>query len=56
MKEIEPMLDKAPLENTALHPRFGALNAQDWFMLVEMHYRHHLRQLDRLKKGLVSSL
>lgn len=56
MKEIEPKLDQAPLKNTAMHPRFGALHAKDWFMLVEMHYRHHLQQLDRLKKGLVSSL
>jgi hypothetical protein len=49
MKEIEPMLDKAPLMNTVLHPRFGALNAKEWFKLVEMHYRHHLQQKDRLK-------
>jgi hypothetical protein len=50
MKEIEPMIEKAPLENTFPHPRLGALNAKEWFMLVEMHYRHHLHQKDRLSK------
>ncbi|RAP28452.1 hypothetical protein C2W64_04886 [Brevibacillus laterosporus] len=27
-----------------MHPGFGALNAQEWYVLVEMHYRHHLLQ------------
>lgn len=52
MKVIEPTIEKAPLQNTVSHPRFGALNAKEWFMLVEMHYRHHLQQEDRLKKDL----
>jgi hypothetical protein len=24
------------------------LNATEWFAIVEMHYRHHLRQKERL--------
>lgn len=51
MKEIEPALDQSPLLNTARHPRLGGLNAKEWYMLIEMHYRHHLQQMDRLKKG-----
>ncbi|MBT2770920.1 hypothetical protein J7J47_01565 [Halomonas sp. ISL-60] len=35
-----------------LHPGFGALNAKEWFLLIEMHYRHHLSQLERLKQNL----
>lgn len=54
MKEIGPMLDQATLQNTVSHPRFGALNAREWFLLVEMHYRHHLLQKDRLKQALES--
>ncbi|SFL99088.1 DinB superfamily protein [Paenibacillus sp. 1_12] len=56
MKEIEPLLEKESLQQTVPHPRFGGLNAKEWFMLVEMHYRHHLRQKDRLKKELASNL
>lgn len=53
MKEIEPALEKASKQNTVSHPRLGGLCAEEWFLLVEMHYRHHLLQLDRLKQGLV---
>ncbi|OPA75221.1 hypothetical protein BVG16_21720 [Paenibacillus selenitireducens] len=49
MEEIEPRLAEAPLQNTVAHPRFGPLNALEWFKLTEMHYRHHLLQLERLK-------
>lgn len=35
-----------------LHPRLGALNAQEWFRLIAMHYQHHFLQLDRLKMNL----
>ncbi|SEB82935.1 DinB family protein [Paenibacillus sp. GP183] len=52
MKEIEPTIENAPLQNTVSHPRLGALNAKEWFMLIEMHYRHHLLQKERLKKEL----
>lgn len=50
MKEIEPALAEASAESTVPHPRFGALDAKEWFLLIEMHYRHHLRQLERLKQ------
>lgn len=52
MKEAEPTLEKAPKQNTVTHPSFGGLCAEEWFLLVEMHYRHHLLQLDHLKQGL----
>lgn len=52
MREIEPILEKASKQNTVPHPSFGGLCAEEWFLLVEMHYRHHLLQLDRLKQGL----
>ncbi|GAA3402916.1 DinB family protein [Paenibacillus hodogayensis] len=48
MRQIEPELDSIPLSRTAAHPRLGALNAKEWFSLIEMHYRHHLRQKERL--------
>ncbi|MDU0200871.1 MULTISPECIES: DinB family protein [Paenibacillus] len=49
MKNTEPTLSKVPESRKILHPGFGALNANEWFLLIEMHYRHHLSQLERLK-------
>jgi DinB superfamily len=48
MKETEPTLQEIPDDNRTAHPGLGALNAVEWFALVEMHYRHHLLQNERL--------
>jgi len=52
MIAAEPLVHMAPPQNKLVHPGFGALNAAEWFMLVEMHYRHHLRQKERLERFL----
>lgn len=52
MKEIQPALEESSAQCTVPHPRFGGLNALEWFLLVEMHYRHHLLQLNRLKQAI----
>ncbi len=36
---------------TVAHPRLGGLNAWEWFWLVEMHYRHHIHQQQRLEEA-----
>jgi hypothetical protein len=48
MREIEPVLEQIPAEHTAPHPRLGELTAKEWFTLIAMHFRHHLRQKERL--------
>ena len=35
----------------AIQPAMGWLNAQEWFYLHEMHYRHHLRQKTELENA-----
>ncbi|MDR0270412.1 DinB family protein [Paenibacillus sp.] len=55
MKETEPLVHSASPQNKLVHPGFGALNAAEWFMLVEMHYRHHLRQKERLESFLAGN-
>lgn len=50
MKRTESALSQASEAYKIPHPRLGALNAKEWFLLVEMHYRHHLLQLDRLSQ------
>lgn len=49
MKRTEANLCKKTASKKIVHPGFGALNAKEWFLLIEMHYRHHLLQLKRLK-------
>ncbi len=34
------------------HPRLGMLSAAEWYQLIEMHFRHHLRQKRRLESEL----
>ncbi|MET4081256.1 hypothetical protein ABIB40_001201 [Pedobacter sp. UYP30] len=33
------------------HPRLGYLNAQQWFRFIEIHLKHHLKQLTRIEKS-----
>ncbi|WP_340026437.1 DinB family protein [Paenibacillus sp. FSL K6-1096] len=56
MRETLPKLEHAPLHSTVPHPRLGPFNATEWYLLIEMHYRHHLLQLDRLKKAIGASV
>lgn len=37
-------------EYKTLHPPFGFLNAAEWFCMMEMHFRHHLRQKEELEQ------
>ncbi|MEO2211383.1 DinB family protein [Paenibacillus amylolyticus] len=52
MRSTEPLVYQASVNNKIRHPRLGALNAQEWFLLIEMHYRHHFLEFDRLKSNL----
>jgi hypothetical protein len=61
MKQIEPQINQDSCDATdaskaakhkIAHPRFGYLDAKEWFVLIEMHFRHHLLQLARLKQKL----
>jgi uncharacterized damage-inducible protein DinB len=36
------------------HPRMGMLNAKEWFAFIDVHTRHHRRQLGRIKKQLAT--
>jgi hypothetical protein len=35
-------------EGKTIHPGFSYLSAKEWYKLVEMHWRHHLRQKKEL--------
>ncbi|HEY0177827.1 MAG TPA: hypothetical protein VGC08_15700, partial [Pedobacter sp.] len=33
------------------HPRLGYLNAAQWLRFIEIHLRHHLKQLKRIENS-----
>lgn len=45
LAEVAPQVRKADLKRTAQHPRMGMLNAKQWLRFIEIHSRHHLKQL-----------
>lgn len=61
--EFEEALDKAyPLisnsdkRSKTKHPRLGYLNASQWLRFIEIHLKHHLKQLVRIEKSFQQSI
>lgn len=52
MRALAPQIDHASPVQKWKHPALGMLNAEEWYRLIEMHFRHHLRQKARLDKFL----
>lgn len=52
MKELQIKVDDTNPNYKDEHGGFGWLNAQEWFDLVGMHFRHHLRQKYKLDQKL----
>jgi hypothetical protein len=52
MEKLHTRLESEQPKGKTKHPAFGYLNAKEWYLLVEMHFRHHLRQKARLDKFL----
>ncbi len=44
--EVDEMNPKFKIE----HGGFGWLNAREWLDLVDMHFRHHVRQIDEMEQ------
>ncbi|WP_088832139.1 DinB family protein [Paenibacillus tyrfis] len=52
MSEWDEKIDSINPNFKERHDGFGWLNAREWFELVGMHFRHHLRQKDELDQML----
>lgn len=50
MSASEHLLSKATAEQKTHHGGFGWLNAREWYDLIDMHARHHLRQQTELEQ------
>jgi len=44
-------IDKSNPAIKTLHPRMGYLNARQWLRFIEIHLKHHLKQLKRVEKS-----
>ncbi|MBP6671784.1 MAG: DinB family protein [Bacteroidetes bacterium] len=52
VNDIREVAEQASVTHKTAHPGFGYLNAQEWYRLIPMHYRHHRRQQKRLNEFL----
>ncbi|WMJ72952.1 DinB family protein [Cytophagaceae bacterium ABcell3] len=53
MNQVAREIDAAGeegLKYKTMNPSLGMLNALEWYKLIEMHFRHHLKQKQRLDK------
>jgi hypothetical protein len=54
MRELAARLEKEKSVGKTKHPALGYFNAEEWFRMIEMHFRHHLRQQKRIDAFLKS--
>lgn len=50
VNDVAALIPKASPYCRIKHPRFGMLNARQWFRFILIHSEHHLKQLDRIDK------
>jgi hypothetical protein len=54
LKQLEPYGTKIAQADPSVktrHPRLGYFNAAQWLRFIEIHLKHHLKQLDRIDKS-----
>ena len=54
LDEMAKLMQSAPTQRRAKHPRLGTLNAEQWFKFIRIHLQHHIQQLGRIRKELTS--
>ncbi len=48
LSKLYPQIKSANLNIKTKHPRLGYLNAEQWLRFIEIHLKHHLKQLARI--------
>ena len=51
MARTAARLAQGPEGGKTKHPAFGYLGAREWYQLIDMHFRHHLRQKRRIERS-----
>lgn len=49
LSELQEQIHLADPKQKVEHPRLGLLNAFQWLRFIEVHKRHHIKQLKRIK-------
>ncbi|MXV51679.1 hypothetical protein GS399_11910 [Pedobacter sp. HMF7647] len=52
LEAVVPLIKKAPANQRVQHPRLGPLTAVQWLRFIEIHTKHHYKQLLRIQKML----
>ncbi len=50
--EVNLMILKSSFHGKTRHPGLGYFNAAEWLQFAEMHFRHHLKQKERIDEFL----
>jgi hypothetical protein len=45
---VDARISASSVQGKAMHPGLHYLSAREWLQFSEMHFRHHLRQKERL--------
>jgi len=56
LEEAYPLISNASKNSKTKHPRLGYLNAEQWLRFIEIHLKHHLKQLVRIEKSFQQSI
>ncbi|MFW0714299.1 DinB family protein [Pedobacter sp. N23S346] len=48
---LDSAIETANPQLKTKHPRLGYLNAKQWLRFIEIHLKHHLKQLERVEKS-----
>jgi DinB superfamily len=52
LKDLGDKIDASSSIGKTKHPGFGYLTAMEWYKMIDMHFKHHLRQKKRLDQFL----
>lgn len=53
MKSTVSKMPEVPTDYKTFHPAFDWLNSHEWLQMLDIHTRHHLRQLEELEGYLI---
>jgi len=56
LTKAHPGIAQADANQKTKHPRLGYLNAKQWLRFIEIHLKHHLKQLNRIEKSFLHSI
>ena len=53
LEEIYKNISKASPDMKVSHPILGPLNARHWMRFIDIHTRHHIAQLERIRRSML---